>query len=236
MITLHTFGPYFGTPDPSPFVMKAMLLLKFAGLDYAEKRGGLRKAPKGKLPFIEDSGVLIPDSNFIRFHIEEKYRFDFDAGLTAEQRSIAWALEKMCEEHLYFALMAERWMDDENFAKGPAQFFAAIPMPLRFAVEKIIRARVKKTLQLQGLGRHSQGERDRLASADIDAIATVLGDKPFLMGDSPCGADASIFGFIAAITAPAFRDALRAAAEKHRNLIGYRDRILRRYFDNLSVA
>jgi len=120
MIILHTFGPYFGTPDPSPFVMKAMLLLKFAGLDYAEKRGGLRKAPKGKLPFIEDDGV--PVSTFIRFHIEKKYGFDFDAGLTPEQKSIAWAFEKMCDEHLYFALMAERWLDDENFAKGPAQF------------------------------------------------------------------------------------------------------------------
>jgi hypothetical protein len=27
MITLHTFGPYFGLPDASPFVIKAMLLL-----------------------------------------------------------------------------------------------------------------------------------------------------------------------------------------------------------------
>ena len=34
MITLYTFGPYFGLPDASPFVTKAMLLLKFAGLPY----------------------------------------------------------------------------------------------------------------------------------------------------------------------------------------------------------
>jgi hypothetical protein len=51
MITLYTFGPYFGLPDGSPFVTKAMLLLKFAGLEYSEDRGGYRKAPKGKLPY-----------------------------------------------------------------------------------------------------------------------------------------------------------------------------------------
>ena len=34
MITLYTFGPFFGQPDASPFVIKAMLLLKMAGLDY----------------------------------------------------------------------------------------------------------------------------------------------------------------------------------------------------------
>ena len=34
MITLYTFGPAFGLPDPSPFVMKAEVLLKMAGLPY----------------------------------------------------------------------------------------------------------------------------------------------------------------------------------------------------------
>ena len=31
MITLYTFGPKFGLPDPSPFCMKALVLLKMAG-------------------------------------------------------------------------------------------------------------------------------------------------------------------------------------------------------------
>jgi glutathione S-transferase len=109
MITLYTFGPYFGLPDPSPFVIKAMLLLKFAGLEYSEDRGGFSKAPKGKLPYINDDGLIVPDSTFIRFHIEKKYGFDFDAGLTPEQRAVAWAAEKMCEEHLHWALVASRW-------------------------------------------------------------------------------------------------------------------------------
>ena len=105
MITLYTFGPYFGLPDTSPFVIKAMLLLKFAGLEYSEDRGGFGKAPKGKLPYIDDDGLIVADSTFIRFHIEKKYGFDFDAGLAPEQRAVAWAAEKMCEEHLYFALV-----------------------------------------------------------------------------------------------------------------------------------
>jgi glutathione S-transferase len=120
MVTLYTSGPYFGLPDGSPFVVKAMLLLKFAGLEYSENRGGYGKAPKGKLPYINDGGVIVADPTFVRFHIEKKYGFDFDAGLTPEQRAAAWAAEKMCEEHLYFALVATRWLDDANFAKGPA--------------------------------------------------------------------------------------------------------------------
>ena len=79
MITLYTFGPYFGLPDASPFVTKAMLLLKFSGLPYEENRHGYSRAPKGKLPYIADDGIIIADSTLIRFHIEKKYGFDFDA-------------------------------------------------------------------------------------------------------------------------------------------------------------
>ncbi len=230
MITLYTFGPYFGLPDPSPFVIKAMLLLKFAGLNYSESRGGPNKAPKGKLPFIDDDGTAVADSTFIRYHIEQKYGFDFDAGLEPEQKATAWAIEKLCEDHLYWSLVATRWCDDENFAKGPAQFFKALPAPVRPAVQALIRHRVKKTLYLQGFGRHSRAEQDRLAIADTEALATLLGDKPYLMGERPCGADAAVFAFVASILAPAFASKVRTAAEKHPNLVGYRDRILQQYF------
>ena len=232
MITLYTFGSYFGLPDASPFVVKAMLLLKFAGLPFEQNRQGYRRAPKGKLPYIDDDGTIVPDSTFIRFHIEKQYGFDFDAGLEPEQKATAWAIEKMCEEHLYWSLVATRWCDDENFAKGPAQFFNSVPLPLRPIVQTMIRRRVKKRLQGQGFGRHTRDEQDRLAIADVEALATVLGENPFLMGDKPCGADATVFGFVHSIMTPFFISKVRAAAEKHQNLIGYRDRIRRDYFNS----
>src|SRR5262245_52722120 len=230
MITLYTFGPYFGLPDTSPFVIKAMLLLKFAGLPFEETAtvtGGRRKA---SCPISMTRAPFVPDSAFIRFHIEQKYGFDFDAGLRPEQKAAAWAMEKMCEEHLYFALVATRWCDDENFAKGPALFFKAIPAPVRPVVQTLVRRKVRKTLNLQGLGRHTQAEQDRLAIADVDALSALIGDKPYLMGETPCGADAAVFGFVASFLAPAFTTNVRAAAEKHQNLTDYRDRVLRQYF------
>lgn len=139
MITLFTFGPYFGLPDASPFVIKAMMLLKFASLEYSEDRGGY--------------------------------------------------------------------------------------------VQSLIRRKVKKTLNLQGFGRHMPAERDALAIADIDALATLIGDKAFLLGEKPCGADAMVFAFVASFLAPAFDTPIRTAAERHANLAGHRDRIRRRYFE-----
>jgi glutathione S-transferase len=211
-------------------VIKAMLLLKFAGLEYSEDRGGYRKAPKGKLPYINDDGIIVADSTFIRFHIEKKYGFDFDAGLTPEQRAAAWAIEKMCEDHLYFSVLASRWLDDVNFARGPAEFFKILPLPLRLIVPGMVRRKVKETLKLQGFGRHTPAEQNQLAIADVDAIANFLGEKPFLMGERPGGAEAAVFAFVAQLLVPLFTTPARGAAEKHQNLISYRNRMLRHYF------
>jgi glutathione S-transferase len=141
----------------------------------------------------------------------------------------------MCEEHLYLALLAERWLDDANFVKGPAQIFKAVPMPLRPVVQSLVRRKFAKTLKLQGFGR-TPTERDELAIADINALATLIGDKAFLLGEKPCGADAAVFGFVADFLTPVFDTPIRAAAERHANLTGYRDRILRRYFEGKTVG
>ena len=122
MITLYIFGPWFGLPDGSPFVTKAMILLKLAGLEFSEDRGGYFAAPKGKLPCIDDAGEKIADSTLIRLHIEKKYGFDFDAGLSAEQKAVGWAVEKMCEDHVYWLVLGDRWLDDRHFRAGAGAF------------------------------------------------------------------------------------------------------------------
>jgi glutathione S-transferase len=103
MITLRTFGPYFGLPDASPFVIKAMLLLKFAGLEYQEERSIPSNAPKGKLPYVNDEGTILADSTFIRFHIEKKYGFDFDAGLNQNKKPLP-GRSKKCAKSTFISL------------------------------------------------------------------------------------------------------------------------------------
>lgn len=230
MITLYTFGPAFGLPDPSPFVTKAEVLLKLAGLPYRTDTNGLRGAPKGKLPYIDDDGEKIADSTFIRWHIEKKYGVEFDPGLGAEQRATAWAFEKMLEDHLYWTLVHARWIDDANFARGPIRFFDRVPAPLRPLVLALIRRRVRGMLHAHGMGRHNAAEIAALGARSIDAIATHLGDKPFFMGAEPTGVDATVFAFAAGALCPQFETPLRAAAERHENLRCYVARMTGRFY------
>ena len=182
MITLYTFGPAFGLPDPSPFVTKAEMLLKMAGLPYCTDTKGFSAAPKGKLPYIRDGEEIIADSNFIRLHLEQRYRIDFDKWLSPKERGLAFAIEKLCEDHLYWLLMHARWVEDANFKRGPAKFFDAAPLPLRPYVRWLIRRQVKQTLHGQGAGRYSESERTILAGRVFASLSAILGDNPYIMG------------------------------------------------------
>ncbi len=234
MITLYTFGPYFALPDASPFVMKAEVLLKMAALPYEIDTGGFNKAPKGKLPYIADDGAIVADSTFIRLHIEKKYGFDFDAGLSPPERGVAWAFEKMCEDHLYWAGLHARWMVDANFDKGPRQFFDEAPTALRPLIIAMVRRQVRRNLWGQGMGRHTTAEMEELVAPDINALADVLADKPYLMGDRPCGADAAIFPMIAHALCPRFETAIHTCAKQRPNLVAYNDRLMRQYFPDFA--
>jgi len=237
MITLYSFGPGFGLPDPSPFVTKAEVLLKMAKLPYRIDTSGFKKAPKGKLPYIDDDGETIADSTFIRWHLEKKYKIDFDRGLSPEQCAIAWAFEKMLEEHLYWAVVHARWMDDVNFAKGPATFFRAIPAPVRPLLVAMIRRRLRRTLHGQGIGRHSPDEIVALGTRSVDATADYLGTKTFTMGAEPTGLDATAFAFVAGALCPLFDTPLRSAAERHENLKRYVGRMTARFYpDQVEIA
>ncbi len=230
MLIFYGFGSAFGLPDPSPFVMKSEVHLKMAGVPYRFERAAPNTAPKGKIPFIRVGAHRLGDSTFIRAHIEREYRVDFDKSLSVEQRAQAWAIERMLEDHLYFAILQVRWIDDENWEKGPSHFFDGAPE----GVAEAVRERVRVKLEGHGLGRHREEEMMELGARSVAALSALLGDKSFLFGDEPSGADATAFAFAAATLTPFFNSALRRRAEGHGNLIAYRDRMMQRYYPQFA--
>jgi glutathione S-transferase len=230
MITLYTFGPYFGLPDASPFVMKAEMLLKIAGLEYRCDKRGFSRAPKGKLPYIDDDGAIVADSTLIRLHLERKYGTDFDRGLSTRDRGVAWTVEKMLEDHLYWIMVYWRWIIDANFDKGPKAFFRRAPAIIRPLVERMVRRQVRSNLRAHGIGRHNDTEKAALADRGIDALSQVLGENRYLMGEQICGADATMFAFIAGASPTVFESPLRTKLEATGNLVEYRDRMMKEFF------
>lgn len=229
-LTLYASRAGFGLPDTSPFVIKTEVQLKMAGLVHERASAIPPQAPNGKLPFINDHDEVVSDSTFIRAHVERKYGVDLDAGLDAQQRAQAWAIERLLEDHLYFAMVWFRWIDPDNFAKGPAHFADSAPEEQRARLRHDMQARKVAELQAQGLGRHAPAQIAELGTRSIDALALLLGDRPFLFGDEPSAVDATAFGMLACTVTPFFDTPLRRAVEARPNLVAYVARMMQRFY------
>jgi len=231
MIKLIQFPRMLGLPNPSPFCIKVEVLLKMAGLAYeCEFVGNPGKGPKGKLPAIVDDGQAIGDSEIIRWHLERKYNLDFDQGLSPAERAIGHAFARMAEERTYWVLVYSRWIEDANWLQFRDKLFAGMPGFLRAALGPQIRKRVRSMLRAQGLGLHSRDEIYTMGAKDVDAIATQLGSKPFLLGSEPTGVDAAVWPYILGTLVPPLESPLKQAMQKHANLVEYSERMRARYF------
>lgn len=230
MITLYGWGPMFDCPSPSPYVMKTDIQLQMLGLEFDRAIADLEAVSKHKAPYVMDGDLLIQDSNFIRAHFEKKLHRSLDAGLTDEQRVTSWALERMAEGNLATIIGMERWLKDDNFYKGPIHFFDGMPEPALSDMTAGLREGMAATHYATGIGRHTEGERMQLAEWDLQAIAVQLARKPYLFGEKPTVADASVASVLISCATEFFDTPLTDLVRGHTNLVAYMDRMKATYF------
>jgi glutathione S-transferase len=141
----------------------------------------------------------------------------------------------MMEEHFYFLNVYERWMNDANFNKGPSQFFNMAPAPIRPVIRSVIRRKVAKMLKAQGLGRHTDGERLQLATGDLNAVETLLGDKPYILGERISEVDASVFPFVLSGGCSFFESRIGDTIRGRPRLLSYLARIRDAFFPEVVL-
>ncbi len=140
----------------------------------------------------------------------------------------------MIEHHLYFGLVGARWVDPVNFAKGPSHFFDGAPEEKRERLREDAQFRVAENYLISGLGRHAPDEDVDLAARSLRALSVQLGDKPYLLGERPCGTDATAFAVLAGVLTPFFESELRRRAEAFDNLTAYVDRLMAQYYPEFA--
>tara|TARA_R110002110_G_scaffold27592_13_gene100087 strand:- start:1923 stop:2648 length:726 start_codon:yes stop_codon:yes gene_type:complete len=201
MITLITFAPSFGQVAASPFCVKAIWLLNMSGQSWnREDTADPRSMPKQKLPAIRVSDTLIADIDNIRVYLET-LGADFDAGLSDTEKSTSRAFIRMAEEHIYFHNVLARWGDDAVWPIIRDTYFAQIPKFARGFVTNKLRRACLRGMAHQGLGRLTEQERLIRLEPDLIAITTRLWNRPFLFGDQPTAADASVAPMLAGLCA-----------------------------------
>jgi glutathione S-transferase len=235
-IKLFQFPRMLGIPNVSPFCCKLETWLRIASVPYeVVDTPDPRKAPKGKLPFIEDGGVRIADSSLIVDHLVRTRGVDPDARLDASQRATGLLVQRTLEEHYAFVLAYTHLVRDEGLQHTRARF-DSVPALVRPLVSSLVLSRIKKVLWQQGILRHSHEDIVESALADWRAVRTVMSDRPYFFGDDPTGIDAVVFGALATSLLTPIESPIRDFLGSQPAFVAYADRMRACFFPELAAA
>lgn len=230
-LVVHQLAGAWGLPSISPFCLKLDLYLRMVGIPHRVVVDATPfRGPKGKLPWIEHDGRRIGDSGLIIEYLEYRFGCDANAGLTAAERAVALALRRMIEENLYWTMVYDRWMVEQNWSSFRDVILGGVPIPLRYILAPVARRGVRRELEGHGIGLHSSDEIHAIGRKDIGAIADFLADKPFMMGERATEVDAVAYGILPNIMNVPISSPVKEAALKRSNLVSYVERVARQYF------
>ena len=226
MLTVYGPAVRVGHMNASPFVGKLETWLRLAGLPYTFQPANPFKAPKGKVPYVDMDGELVGDSQLIIERLTQKHKITLDDHLSPADRAVGHAVRRMLEEGTYFCTVYTRWVRPEGWQVYKPLMGQVMPG----LVLLLVRRNIRKALHAQGTGRHSDEEILAFTKADLAALATVLGDKPFLLGDRPSSVDAN--AYVVAYGALTFTGCapLNEEARRHKNLEAYVARMSAAYW------
>lgn len=221
MIYLHQYPAVWGLPSLSPFCIKVETFLRAANLPYQIKvENNPRRGPKGKMPVLQDGTRVIADSSFIIDYLTTQYRINLDDDLTAAEKAVSHAVQKMVEENLYFIILYSRWIDPHGKVIIDNEFRQFFPRGLGWLALKIIRRNLKKQAHQQGLGRHTQDEIYALGSKDIKALSNLLGTQDYFFGSNLHTIDIIVYAFLMTILNCPYQSPLKTCLLEHKNLLG----------------
>lgn len=230
MLTLFQLPRGQGTPNLSPFCTKLETYLRMAEIPYQIQVTDTRKAPKGKVPWIEHEGQRLGDSSLIIDYLKRRFGDPLDGALSAEQRAQGRLLQRTLEEGTYWVGVYDRWAVDENFERIREPLFGSLGRPLIWVVPDLIRKRMLDALYAQGTARHTREEVYAMGRADMEAISVLLGDRPYLFADGPTSFDAVLYAFTVFSRQRPVRAHLRDLPE---NLVRFAERVHQAYFADI---
>jgi glutathione S-transferase len=222
----------FGLGDFSPFGLKVKTYLRMVDLPYVPKMGDPRTAPTKKIPFIDDGGTIVGDSGLIIRYLKTKYGDTLDKDLTAEQHALGHVVRRTLEESAYFVGLYARWLEDEHWPEVQKLLVPLLPPVVGgILANGPIRGGVRKQAFAQGVGRHAKDDVYAIGCADVDAVAALLGDKPFLLGDAPSSYDATVYAFAQNSRVFPPSGPLSQRIKSHPSFVAYLDRMEKTYWD-----
>lgn len=198
MLTLYSWPALCGVADNNGYGLKVFAFLKLAGVPFAQEHVfDASKAPRGQLPYIDDDGETIGDSDTIIAHLIRKHRLTIDDALTAAQRDTNLLIGRMLDD-LYWVMSYSRWKDERYW---PAFRDTLLREHPDVTEESLLKAKEYNLHRYHyaGIGRYEPDAAMARGLADLGVLARLIPAERYVHGAKPTSVDACIYGFIANI-------------------------------------
>ncbi|XP_075250259.1 failed axon connections homolog [Convolutriloba macropyga] len=238
-IVIHAFPPYGGSISASPFPIRVEMFLRWAKIPYTVTTNSPTHSHTKKTPWMEYKGESIPDSFIIIERLMKDYNLDMDAHLTAEEKAISRAFQRMLSEGSLFAGFAWRFTLSDN-GKLMVKHFLGNGV-LGSIVSQFAGGQMKKNVWAQGTGRMTREQILKSCFDDMDACSEFLADKTYFMGDKVSLIDCLTFPVMEVVEHTFFCSTDDNPIKDHmlntKNLDAYRKKIEAEFFpDWMEIA
>jgi glutathione S-transferase len=221
MIKLFQPAPAFGLPNASPFCMKLEAFLRWQNIPFTTEVAQPDQGPRKKVPFVDINNERVGDSNVIIYRLLEELKIDYgDVDFT-----YGIAFQRVAEEHLYWALVYFRWMDDEVWPHIRDTFFYPIPSDQREAIASGVRQQNEQRLKQQGIGLLEEEDILAAARADLSALSGHLSQQAFLCGEVMTHFDLAVWSVLSQLLTSNLTIQLTPIAQEFPALADYIKRV-----------
>jgi glutathione S-transferase len=226
MLVLYSYPELFGLPDNNPYGLKVFAFLRLSKIAFRHEHiFDAKAAPRGQLPYIDDEGEPIGDSDAIIAHLIRKNRLTIDAGLSPAERNTDLMVRRTLDD-LYWVMSYSRWKDPRFWPRFRDELLATHAS----LTESNLAAAQKYNFDryyFQGIGRYEPHDAYERGLADLQVLADLVPASGFPFGPQPSSIDAAIYGFVANIYFYDIDTPLKQFVASHANIVRHCEAIHR---------
>ena len=168
-------------------------------------------------------------------HLTKTRDVKLDDGLAPKQLGLDQAIVALLEERIYWQLVYDRWIGG-GWPGISAAFFSSMPAIIQPFMRAFAKRMVRRQLWEQGTGRHAAEEVYAMASRDLGALAAIVGDGPYVHGETIKSIDCAVWGTLISLTQVELDTPMTRVARSHDNLVAYADRITQEHFCDFATS
>jgi len=194
VVVLHQFPRAKKSPNFSPYCMKLETFLRVYKIDFIVEEGHALKGPTKQAPWITFNGENIGDSHVCIKLLADKFKINYNPGLTEAEESVSESFRAIIEDRLIPMVALDRffWHKWDDYKDITPNLF---PPMLQFATNFLWNHVGKGLKSKSPFGTLTPEQLANRSYSTLKLLSQYLGTKKFFFGDTMSILDMIVFGY-----------------------------------------